>query len=51
MNTSDAPNAVEITGLSRRFGSKLALNQVSLQVQARARLSAWSAPTAPAKPP
>jgi ABC-2 type transport system ATP-binding protein len=27
------PPAVEITGLSRRFGSKLALNQVSLQVK------------------
>jgi ABC-2 type transport system ATP-binding protein len=33
MNTSAAPPAVEITGLSRRFGSKLALNQVSLQVK------------------
>jgi ABC-2 type transport system ATP-binding protein len=33
MNTSAAPNAVEITGLSRKFGSKLALNQVSLQVK------------------
>jgi DNA-binding transcriptional regulator YhcF (GntR family) len=33
MNTSDVPIAVEITGLSRRFGSKLALNQVSLQVK------------------
>ena len=31
MNTS--PNAVEITGLSRKFGSKLALNQVSLKVR------------------
>jgi ABC-2 type transport system ATP-binding protein len=33
MNTSAAPHAVEITGLSRKFGSKLALNQVSLQVK------------------
>ena len=33
MNTSAAPHAVEITGLSRRFGPKLALNQVSLQVR------------------
>jgi ABC-2 type transport system ATP-binding protein len=33
MNTSAAPHAVEITGLTRRFGSKLALNQVSLQVK------------------
>jgi ABC-2 type transport system ATP-binding protein len=33
MNTSAEPNAVEITGLSRKFGSKLALNQVSLQVR------------------
>jgi ABC-2 type transport system ATP-binding protein len=33
MNTSDAPHAVEITGLSRRFGAKLALNQVSLQIK------------------
>jgi ABC-2 type transport system ATP-binding protein len=33
MNTSAAPHAVEITGLSRKFGSKLALNQVSLQVR------------------
>jgi ABC-2 type transport system ATP-binding protein len=33
MNTSAAPHAVEITGLSRRFGSKLALNQLSLQVR------------------
>jgi ABC-2 type transport system ATP-binding protein len=32
MNTS-APPAVEITGLSRRFGPKLALNDVSLQVR------------------
>jgi ABC-2 type transport system ATP-binding protein len=33
MNTSAAPHAVDITGLSRRFGSKVALNQVSLQVK------------------
>jgi ABC-2 type transport system ATP-binding protein len=33
MNTSAAPQAVEITGLNRRFGSKLALNHVSLQVK------------------
>jgi ABC-2 type transport system ATP-binding protein len=33
MNTSAEPNVVEITGLSRRFGSKLALDQVSLQVK------------------
>jgi ABC-2 type transport system ATP-binding protein len=33
MNTTEQPSAVEITGLSRRFGSKLALNQVSLQVK------------------
>jgi ABC-2 type transport system ATP-binding protein len=33
MNTSAATNAVEITGLSRRFGSKLALDQVSLKVK------------------
>lgn len=33
MNTTDATNAVEITGLSRSFGSKLALNQVSLQAR------------------
>jgi ABC-2 type transport system ATP-binding protein len=33
MNTPAAPNAVEITGLSRRFGPKLALNQVSLKVR------------------
>ena len=33
MNTSAEPNAVEITGLSRKFGPKLALNQVSLQVR------------------
>jgi ABC-2 type transport system ATP-binding protein len=33
MNTSAAPHAVEITGVSRRFASKLALNQVSLQVK------------------
>jgi ABC-2 type transport system ATP-binding protein len=33
VNISDAPHAVEITGLSRRFGPKLALNQVSLQVR------------------
>jgi ABC-2 type transport system ATP-binding protein len=33
MNTSAAPHAVEITGLSRRYGSKLALNQLSLQVR------------------
>jgi ABC-2 type transport system ATP-binding protein len=34
MNTPAAPNAVEITGLSRRFGTKLALDQVSLKVKA-----------------
>jgi len=33
MNTSAEPNAVDITGLSRKFGPKLALNQVSLQVR------------------
>ncbi len=33
MNTSAAPQAVEIAGLSRSFGPKLALNQVSLQVR------------------
>ena len=33
MNTSVASDAVEITGLSRRYGSKLALNQVSLRVK------------------
>src|SRR5580658_5043211 len=33
MNTSAEANAVEITGLSRKFGPKLALNQVSLQVR------------------
>jgi len=33
MNTTDAPPVVEITGLNRRFGSTLALKQVSLQVQ------------------
>ena len=33
MNTSAAPHAVEITGLSRTFGSKLALNEVSLRVR------------------
>jgi ABC-2 type transport system ATP-binding protein len=33
MNPSAEPNAVEITGLSRKFGPKLALNQVSLQVR------------------
>ena len=33
MNPSDTPSIVEITGLNRRFGSTLALNQVSLQVR------------------
>jgi ABC-2 type transport system ATP-binding protein len=33
MNTSAAPDAVEITGLNRRFGPKLALDQVSLRVK------------------
>jgi ABC-2 type transport system ATP-binding protein len=33
MKTSAAPAAVEIAGLSRRFGSKLALNHVSLRVR------------------
>jgi len=33
MNTTDASPAVEITGLNRRFGATLALNQVSLQVR------------------
>ena len=31
MKSSDVPYAVEIAGLSRKFGAKLALNQVSLQ--------------------
>jgi len=33
MNTSAEPNAVEVSALSRKFGDKLALNQVSLQVK------------------
>jgi ABC-2 type transport system ATP-binding protein len=33
MTTSANIHAVEITGLSRKFGSKLALNQLSLQVR------------------
>ena len=33
MNTPSAPDAIEITGLSRRFGAKLALDQVSLRVK------------------
>jgi ABC-2 type transport system ATP-binding protein len=33
MSTLAEPNAVEITGLSRRFGAKLALERVSLQVK------------------
>jgi ABC-2 type transport system ATP-binding protein len=33
MSTTDAPHAVQITGLSRTFGSKLALHQVSLRVR------------------
>jgi len=33
MKTSDAPCAVEVSCLSRSFGPKLALNQVSLQVK------------------
>jgi ABC-2 type transport system ATP-binding protein len=33
MNPTDASPAVEITGLNRRFGATLALNQVSLQVR------------------
>jgi ABC-2 type transport system ATP-binding protein len=33
MNTSQAAHAVEVAGLSRKFGSKLALNHVSLQVK------------------
>jgi ABC-2 type transport system ATP-binding protein len=33
MNTSAEANAVEVSCLSRKFGSKLALNQVSLQVR------------------
>src|SRR5271154_5657481 len=33
MNTSDAPNTVEVAGLSRKFGPKIALNQISLQVR------------------
>jgi ABC-2 type transport system ATP-binding protein len=37
MNPSDTLKAVEIAGLSRRFGAKLALNQVSLQA-ARGRV-------------
>jgi ABC-2 type transport system ATP-binding protein len=33
MNTSAAWNVVEVAGLSRHFGAKLALNQVSLKVK------------------
>ena len=33
MNPTAEPNAVEVSCLSRKFGSKLALNQVSLQVK------------------
>jgi ABC-2 type transport system ATP-binding protein len=33
MNTATEPNAVEVSGLSRKFGGKLALNQVSLRIQ------------------
>jgi ABC-2 type transport system ATP-binding protein len=33
MNSSNAPEAVEIAGLSRRFGSKMALHQVTLRVR------------------
>jgi ABC-2 type transport system ATP-binding protein len=33
MNTSNAPHAVEVSCLSRKFGAKLALNQLSLQVR------------------
>jgi ABC-2 type transport system ATP-binding protein len=33
MNTTAASHAVELTGLSRKFGSKVALNDVSLQVR------------------
>jgi ABC-2 type transport system ATP-binding protein len=33
MNTASEPDAVEVAGLSRKFGAKLALNQVSLRVQ------------------
>ena len=33
MNPTTEPNAVEVTGLSRKFGTKLALNEVSLSVK------------------
>jgi len=33
MNTSTEPNAVEVSGLSRKFGSKAALDEVSMQVK------------------
>jgi len=33
MNSSNAPLAVEVSGLSRKFGSKTALNNVSLQAR------------------
>jgi ABC-2 type transport system ATP-binding protein len=33
MNTTTEPHAVEVSCLSRKFGSKLALNQVSLRVK------------------
>lgn len=33
MNTTTDPNAVDVSCLSRKFGSKLALNQVSLHVK------------------
>src|SRR5271154_2644563 len=33
MNTSAEPHAVEVSGLSRQFGPKLALNDVSLTVK------------------
>ena len=61
MNATAVPNApgklaaesrwaVETHGLTKRFGAKLAMNGVELQVP-RGRRSATSAPTAPARPP
>ena len=32
MNSSPSPNVIEISGLSRKFGDKIALNNISLQI-------------------
>jgi len=50
MKIPDTSPVIETSGLSRKFGQKLALNQVSLKIP-RGRVLDWWAKTARAKRP